>query len=133
MFEPGAQARRFEDGSFLDCVALRAICILASVEFIGNFCFLSCVEMSTVAFEPGSIVIPSGSHAAHPAREGSPQRSLGEFDPSPQHSCGIGNPYGSSSTPTSVHEIPTQQRTHARAAESHLGATLHSVEAKPRK
>jgi hypothetical protein len=58
MFESGSQLTRFESWTFGCLTSLKSICVPASVEFIGEDCFVgrwsSSTSLRQVRFEAGS-------------------------------------------------------------------------------
>jgi hypothetical protein len=53
-FESGSKLTLIANGAFDECFSLRAICIPASVETLGEFCFKGCTSLSCLTFESGS-------------------------------------------------------------------------------
>jgi hypothetical protein len=62
-FESGSKLTRIGDHAFALCSSLKAICIPASVEFLGEQCFLRCMSLIQLTFESGSRLTQIGKEA----------------------------------------------------------------------
>jgi hypothetical protein len=62
-FEAGSRITRIQNRAFEFCTSLKAICIAASVEFLGEACFMGCKSLIQLTFESGCRLTEIGKHA----------------------------------------------------------------------